>query len=120
MAYFPKKPRSELTLRNCVGVGVFDTRRMFQLASPGSVSPALSPMRGSGTGVAAFAICAISNDDGRAGPLASETLPLWAQAPAPSRPAASAMTERRSHDMRVSIYGLEFVECVASSSASSI
>src|SRR3954465_1343344 len=32
MAYFPKNPRSELTLRNCVGVGVFETGGMFQLA----------------------------------------------------------------------------------------
>src|SRR5690348_1566690 len=107
MAYFPKNPRSELTLLNWPGVGVLDTRRMFQLASPASVTPALRPTRGSGFGAAAFAIDAISKWLCGAGAPASEMALPCAQAP---RSAATGMRmDRRSNVMREVCYGLAFV-----------
>src|SRR5712692_4904538 len=51
MTYFPLNARSELVApTNFSDGGVFDTTRIFQDASPASMSPARRPTRGSGVG----------------------------------------------------------------------
>src|SRR5690242_12843032 len=51
MTFVPLNARSELVIpAKCSGDGVCETLRIFQIASPASWRPALSPTRGSGDG----------------------------------------------------------------------
>src|SRR5262245_30206676 len=70
MAYLPVNARSELVTpwNSCDG-GVCESTRRFQAASPGSVSPALRPIRGSGEGGVAEVVTA-----GAGAPPAAEEL----------------------------------------------
>src|SRR4051812_27049449 len=53
MTLVPENPRSELVMpAKSGGDGVWETRRMFQIAEPASCRPALRPTRGSGDGAA--------------------------------------------------------------------
>src|SRR5215217_5104982 len=53
MTLLPENARSEFVMPvNPSGGGVLEIFRMFQIASPASLSPALSPTRGSGDGAA--------------------------------------------------------------------
>src|SRR5213076_3345077 len=60
MTYLPRNARSELILpSNAAGGGVLETTRRFQIASPASYLPGLSPTRGSDAGAVAGPVRAL-------------------------------------------------------------